>query len=1077
VCSPGTSRAQSFLEGALEVDPTSALASESLATGNAVLGDGRVFEVADDRIGCAPTRAASAGGGLPALRSARLESAALVVPRASGGWTALHALGWSGAALVEASLDCESGLGATRPVDLPSARSLDLGPRVHRILLEDGSILAVAHGSGSDLDEARYSTLVRLVPGPTRWTAADVLSTRSLRSLIDPATLADFDRRLRQQLRIDDVVLTDDGAAWIAVRQLDDASVRGTWLVRWHPAPDWSGADVDVVAAFGEGPRVAVELAWAAPLGILVIDRTSFVDPAAPAPAVLTLPSALPSLVPAHDGRLWTGLSSPSPYERRLAPLAFVPAVADLDGDTLRHDEERAAGSSDARLDSDADGVLDVLERHLFDTRPSDAASRPADIDVARVPRFGFSTRVHSSAFAAAHARLTYESSWSSSPYLCAYGSCLDGRGERRELGTTDEVAAMTADGTAWIGRPRAGAGIRFFDGARLEESVSALLALSGQLGASERGFVRPAGITPYAPTLPDRAAPFESASEPVLLGVDDASGEVFVGVTDARGQLVLRTDAEGRARSLFRPGWLGLSRVEWLSWLDRHGLYLARAMTRDGAPAEYVLLDRAMRAVGRTDPPMDGGRYVVGRFFGRGYAVVGPGPVPAVGDFYTWMHGELVERTTGLDPGDVLLWGSGAVSGLWIYREDGTAYQLASVAELDALGGGASLAGVDVVQLDVRAGATEVCLAATSGALHVIGLESGVPTSVTLARAAGALGCAYDEAGALHWLHVSEGRASVRTSSDEELASATLEDEPRGLFRARDAAGRVVWIVDTVGASFDDPSEAVCLREGSDPARTGFDAAGLAVQRLSSAPDVVAWIDAVRDSDAVTTGTVQAALVDDFCAGRAAERAHSPARPDGQANLFHQAYERLVQHDGRTPTITVNEAAFGLRPDGRFLFAARSLRVPSGVGQAGMLMQQAGAWLHLGPGSAIDAHAPWRRPEPGSLTLALAYTGVRALTVVPGDTPSGWGSRFWFDATAEPAPTADGGTGEDASTPVAADAGEPSPPPTGCACRALTSDAGGRAPFALPLALCALAAGLARSRRRRERASRAGDR
>lgn len=78
--------AESFLVGALELDETNAIAWQTLATNRTLLGDGRVFEVRGDEVGCALTRSASAGGPLPASRSARFVGATLVAPR--GPWRA-----------------------------------------------------------------------------------------------------------------------------------------------------------------------------------------------------------------------------------------------------------------------------------------------------------------------------------------------------------------------------------------------------------------------------------------------------------------------------------------------------------------------------------------------------------------------------------------------------------------------------------------------------------------------------------------------------------------------------------------------------------------------------------------------------------------------------------------------------------------------------------------------------------------------------------------------------------------------------------------------------------------------------
>jgi hypothetical protein len=487
------------------------------------------------------------------------------------------------------------------------------------------------------------------------------------------------------------------------------------------------------------------------------------------------------------------------------------------------------------------------------------------------------------------------------------------------------------------------------------------------------------------------------------------------------------------------------------------------------------VLLDRAMRVVGTLAPPIRGRPYHFGRWFGEGYAVSGPGPEPTRGSFYSFFLGEVVPDAPGLRPGDVLAW---TLDGLWVYRENGAMVRLAGGERLIALADEAArsfLVGealgpttiVDGVQLAVRPDRAEACLVDALGRSYRIALADGEPTAITLAEAAGVLGCAYDEEGRRHTLGTDGLRLVVRDEAGAEVAGGALPTStaPRGLFAARDGAGERVWIVDTLGSTPDEPGTTACLRAGEARA-TGIDAAGLDVHG-----DAVVWIDAVLRSFPVDDASVRAATVDDFCAGRAGERAHPP----GARNVYHQIYEPLLggSPSGGAPSISCDDAVLALRPDGRFLVAARRGVTPGlDASVLGYLALQAGAWALDGGGTPIASHDAWRRDQAGGITLASPERGFRAITVVPGPVPRGWGASVSLEVPSAPPPGVDAGMTPDAGI-VGLDAGvaPPREEPARCLCSAPgVARGGGRLVALLSLGLAVLFGAAAPRRRARGR-------
>jgi hypothetical protein len=83
-------------------------------------------------------------------------------------------------------------------------------------------------------------------------------------------------------------------------------------------------------------------------------------------------------------------------YDRESRPhvgrIVYDEGQVDLDRDTLTATRELELGTSDWALDSDADGVDDGVELGLFETSPTDAASRPPVAETAW--RWGPSTRL-----------------------------------------------------------------------------------------------------------------------------------------------------------------------------------------------------------------------------------------------------------------------------------------------------------------------------------------------------------------------------------------------------------------------------------------------------------------------------------------------------------------------------------------------------------------------------------------------------------------------------------------------------------------------------------------------------------
>jgi hypothetical protein len=272
------------------------------------------------------------------------------------------------------------------------------------------------------------------------------------------------------------------------------------------------------------------------------------------------------------------------------------------------------------------------------------------------------------------------------------------------------------------------------------------------------------------------------------------------------------------------------------------------------------------------------------------------------------------------------------------------------------------------------------------------------------------ARGCAYGEDGQRHWL-VSEGLAAVVfNSAGARVVSAALPTigTPHGLHAARGADGQRVWIIDTIGMG-GDPSRTFCLR-GGEVLAPAVDAAGLSVSG-----NIVAWIDAVRMSFRGADADVRASTVEDFCAGRTAERAHTAG-----GNIYHQYYESLIGADpitSSTPFITCDDAMLALRPDGRFLIAARRAWSPNDPTVMQYPILQAGAWATTGEGAPVTAHESWRRSEAGPAVLALPRKSLRAAAVVPGFVPSTWGGSADLGAEMPPS-EADAGSFLDAGVP-----------------------------------------------------------
>lgn len=1018
LCGAVDARAQPILDGALEP-----IAGESRVD-LGITGPGRIFTDAGivgssgSNVHCFPTRRASDPGPTPSGIEARLENAAIVVPSRPGSWRSLRVLGRRGSTPVVGRFDCTSGLTDLRDATLPAGWGIysSAAAWATPFSFEDGSILAVATNSAS-FDDAKYHELVRLTEGPSGWTGTIVFSTRSLRFLIEPAYLPEFDRRLYQRLTIDDLVVVPDGSVWLVVRQVNSTSIRGVWLVRWQPGAAWDGTEVEVVHTLAEGSMEdpgSVLLDWVPELGVVFVSGVRrerfFVPVERRRRELLPVYGQVPQWVPAHDGAMWVIDSMTG----RLEKLRPVPEVADLDGDTRTWAEEMAVGASDLSIDSDDDGVLDVLETGVFATSPGDASSRPDVVEVAP-PRLGLSTRVQTSNLSEQAIQWTVESGWSSSPYLCERGRCVDGAGRLAQTIPLGEVHSFTPDGMQWIAWSRRMRGIWFSESAMLDDRVEILFASSGMVGASERGWVRSTGVFPYDTTLPDRTSPHGGA-ERTLLGVDDATGDALVAVSDVRGQLVLRVSPSagpGNARVLFRPRWLGIDDVVAMSFLARHDLYVAATQRNPANPPSHVLLDRAMRVVGRLGPPFEGRQYRFGRFFGEGYAVSGPGPEHTRGGYMTWFLAEAVPDEGGLRAGDVVAWGSSGAPGLWVFRENGAMTRLLDPARLAALATpedrphlvddpSQPLALVEARQIAVRPDRAEVCVVTHDGHLFALALSEHEVTGVSLVGR-DAIGCAYDAEGRRYTLSTLGLRTVIR-ESEREVAGGALPNTPSSLHVGRDATGALVWIVDTRGATPFDPSSTFCFRSGAEPVRTGFDTAGLDVR-----DDVVFWVDTLQRGYPVNDANVHSAHIDDFCMGRAAEHVY----PVGSGSIYHRAYEPLLGSSpvGGALEITCDDALFALRPDGRYLLAARSAVVPGGdAAKMAYLVWQSGAWLPESEERRIAAHDGWRRPEAGPFVLAFRERALNALATVPGAVPSGWGRTIVLGTEDRPAPDADAG-------------------------------------------------------------------
>lgn len=85
------------------------------------------------------------------------------------------------------------------------------------------------------------------------------------------------------------------------------------------------------------------------------------------------------AFTPTHDGALlWTLDGATAPTEQPLVTsrLTLDPAQFDLDGDRVRAEDERRAGASDLRVDSDQGGALDAVEI-LAGNDPGDPSDDP----------------------------------------------------------------------------------------------------------------------------------------------------------------------------------------------------------------------------------------------------------------------------------------------------------------------------------------------------------------------------------------------------------------------------------------------------------------------------------------------------------------------------------------------------------------------------------------------------------------------------------------------------------------------------------------------------------------------------
>lgn len=567
----------------------------------------------------------------------------------------------------------------------------------------------------------------------------------------------------------------------------------------------------------------------------------------------------------------------------------------------------------------------------------------------------------------------------------------------------------------------------------------------------------------------------------PRLLGQDEGRGEVFVAKTSNLRERVYAVGRDGGATFLFDSSFFRAAEVGSLWVAPQTG---TAALALGGASSRVLVLDHTFTEVGTpsiavtsNEPWFRSGfgvkqthAFMHAPYLGGSgssscplYAppeVCTPPPLakrlpwPAFTDLY----GELVPVDARVRAGDVLFWVSalqdastgyaveaGRRGGVWIHRESGATDQWASP---EALGrradptAAASLAATPLGparQLSVAPSGGALCFTDFTGRLFTLSIVDGRPSSLSLAQAAHAHGCAYAEDGSLAVLEKDAIVVGARR-----FAAATAGDTTgEALHRAGSG-----WIARmTQGDASSARVEARCFDAAG--ARTGE---ALHVSALTVEDGLVYWLERLdtlsghSPAPATQQGRAFVAPVADFCAGRFTETLWVKKEREA-ANLWADVYRGVIDP---TEPFQVLHGMLARRPDGLLLMSSRGVdsRDRGGADARGKFLFEfpyrvLPAFHPVNGSPGLAAHTPWRR-KTGSFSLVHAMPAfVTAMATVPGAVPASWGEvgraeclgRACAPYVPGPAPVEppDGGAEE-------ADAGVTSPlpmptQPSGCGC------------------------------------------
>ncbi|MEZ4322592.1 MAG: MopE-related protein [Myxococcota bacterium] len=766
---------------------------------------------------------------------------------------------------------------------------------------------------------------------------------------------------------------------------------------------DGSLRPLAVIPDMAEEPRIV----WSADLNALLVQVSRSGVPLRSRIAVLPLDGGSPvasdavldvsdlayagsarmSLVGSASGEVFADLGD------EIRPLLVLPG-ADVDQDGLSAAQEAALGTDPLASDTDGDGFSDGLEAGFGGTDPTVPDPVPTEqrpwvesneLDLwPLLPTAVFDDNIH-----------TYDAFVGG--LACVNGSCV------REDATTvplAEISLLTADlaydfrmlpssdlertdlqtgAVTTVSYGLTGTPFRFrvfVDGTALVMSPDNVLSLAEPGGSPQAIGSSGCALTRTESALGSCPSWAAGGSEIEWIGHDVATDRILLRIalpTGLASVVAVGADDERYVSGLAHIETLG-RRVQHLFRLPGGG-WLAHF---DDLSA--VVLDDALRPTGAAQRPFRR----VGGWFRDGFLL-------GANDFTA---GLLVPVAETIEPGEALMAARGRHVAypltyaldwrLWRYTRDGGAAEWLDADAFSANADASGRASLDAVPLDeVRSIAATGDHACLVEAERVWSLDLTVPADAVapelVEEAAGAVACAYDDAGGLAIL----GSTTLDTASGSHAHGLQV---PVGAIRV---GGRwIVW--------GDGHEPTVCIDDAGTLHPTAVDA--FAVARAGE-EDAVVWTEPER--------ALLAATVDAFCSGDLPGHTLTPYST-GNAVHWIEGISAHWQYLFRSTEISffdlrfADAASLAVRPDGAVLYAAYRTGVGNwSEGIEGDVLQSPGPaylWRVFGtwartppfPSEPIDrvyATAPWRRDEARVDGATDGGRQFSALAFVPGGT------------------------------------------------------------------------------------------